>query len=323
MAMSTVVGISVATTWIVSLEGGLPPSVRVSDVDGASSTPDGGSPHTGAPATDGTGTPPALAGRGSPQQSAASRDRSPSRPGPSVTASVRRAPSAGATPLAPTGPAPSANRPSWSTAGTARTGGTGTDGSPAPDGTADADGATTAPGGGATVDGVPGAGSPAPAGTGGLTGGTAPAPAAGGEAPDSTPAVTGLAPAGDDDEGLHGSASADTADPYASRDSLVLTVDENVTALEVEVRVERTGGTEDGGAWTTMPGVSATVERAGNALVYRFTLQPRATVPPGRYSFTVQYAHRGGRHDPSGDTWLASAFGVDQPRAVAVRGSFG
>jgi hypothetical protein len=131
-----------------------------------------------------------------------------------------------------------------------------------------------------------------------------------------------LTPAGPGDEGLHGVASAGTAGPYVSRDSLDLAVDETLTAVEVEVRVEGSGGVLNGGAWTSMPGVQIRTERHGDALVYRFTLGHGETVRPGRYTFTVQYSHLEGSHDAGADTWLASAFGVDHPRAVAVRGRF-
>ncbi|MGA5703583.1 hypothetical protein [Peterkaempfera bronchialis] len=316
VAMSTVVGISVATTWIVSVQGSLPPSIRISDVNGApgdDGTP-AGTPGTTPSATGDTETPSVLAGRGSPLQSAASRDRSPGWTAPSPS-------SAGTQTASPLGPfdatrpttSPSTRQPSSTQQPTAQQPATQ---SPAPHYPAPHYPATQpAPspsashsvrpaGGTATTPAVPG-------------GGTAPTPS--GDAPEPSPTVE-LAPA--DDLALHGLASADTANPYSSRASLELTVDEPLTALEVELRVDRSGGVADGGAWTTMPGVAVTVESAGDALVYRFALEPAQTALPGRYSFAVQYDHRGGPHNAAGDTWLASAFGVDHPRAVAARGRF-
>jgi hypothetical protein len=122
------------------------------------------------------------------------------------------------------------------------------------------------------------------------------------------------------DEGLHGKASAHRGDPD-TRDRLLLTVDEPLTALEVEVRVG-SAGAADAGAWTTMPGTTATVERRDRALVYRFTLGPGEAVQPGSYTFTVQYADPG-EHDPAPDTWVASAFTIVHPHAVTARGQFG
>ncbi|WP_377268885.1 hypothetical protein [Peterkaempfera sp. SMS 1(5)a] len=304
MAMSTVVGISVATTWIISVQGSLPPSVRISDVNSAPSTPgdsdpDGGSPDADPSTTAGTGTPQALAGRGSPQQSAASRDRAPA----GSLGSAR--PTAAATP--PGGSVFDATRPTPGAPGTTAAAG-------APGAAVPSPGADVRPGDGPAAGKSrgprPGAptGTPSGSPTGAATGGS------------EEPAAIELTPSGD--EGLHGWASADTANPYASRDSLDLAVDETLTAVEVEVRVERSGGAANCGAWTDMPGAEVTVELDHDTLVYRFTLRHGRTVHPGHYSFAVQYSHRDGIHDAAGDTWLASAFGVDHPRAVAVRGRF-
>ncbi|MFJ6215742.1 hypothetical protein ACIQGZ_20785 [Streptomyces sp. NPDC092296] len=267
MAMSTVVGISVATTWIVSVQGGMQPSLRVSDL-GSSSAPDASGPDgvpDGEPPTDDTGTPPALAGRGGTRESAASRGRGSSG-GPVATASTASTPRSDRT-------------------------------------------ASPAEGGRATGTASPqSSGTTAPATPGSSLGGARPSSGT---------------PVADSDQALHGTATVDTADPYASRNSLLLTVDESLTALEVEVRVERSAAATDSGAWSTMPGVTVSVERSAAALVYRFALQSGGTVPPGQYSFTVQYSHPNGAHDTARDSWLASAFGVDHPRAVAVRGDFG
>lgn len=292
VAMSTVVGISVATTWIISVQGGLPPSVRISDVNSAPSTPGDGDPDEDAP---GTGTPPALAGRGSPQQSAASRDVTSARP-PRLPLPSARATSSTGSGLDATRPTPTASGSGASPSASGASAGSGVSATPPATGAA-------------TASGAPGATAPA---TGGSEAGSA--------GPASEPPQLELTPSGD--EGLHGVASADTANPYASQDSLDLTVDETLTAVEVEVRVERSGGVRNCGAWTSMPGVVLGVEQDGDALVYRFTLRHGETVPPGHYSFAVQYSHGEGAHDAGGDTWLASAFGVDHPRAVAVRGRF-
>ncbi len=72
-----------------------------------------------------------------------------------------------------------------------------------------------------------------------------------------------------------------------------------------------------------------TAQQERGTLVYRFTTPPGTDVRPGHYTFGVR-GTRPAATDPSAarksapaESWSASAFAIDQPRAVAALGGFG
>lgn len=82
-----------------------------------------------------------------------------------------------------------------------------------------------------------------------------------------------------------------------------------ITAAEVTIRIARTDGLADAGAWSTMPAAdyTVTVERDASALVYHFELNPGVRLIPGTYVFTAQYDHPAGDRNANDDAYLATA----------------
>ena len=109
--------------------------------------------------------------------------------------------------------------------------------------------------------------------------------------------------------------------PNWSQGNVTLRSTKKITALEVTVSVARTAGVASTGLWTTLPNQMVTMtmtERSGK-LVYRFELQPGATLAPGRYTFAVQYNHASKR-SPAADTFAVTATGGGEQ--ARTRGGF-
>ncbi|MFG2908183.1 hypothetical protein ACGF13_24345 [Kitasatospora sp. NPDC048286] len=162
----------------------------------------------------------------------------------------------------------------------------------------------------------------------------APLPAAG-EAPADTVDGNGNGPAGprpsaDTDQALTGAARLSPLGRDGLRHRLTLAVAEPVTAFQAEFRLapgESAPG--NGTAWTDLPGAVVTAQQERGTLVYRFTTPPGTDVRPGTYTFGVLGARPAA--DPSAgvrraapvEGWSVSAFALDHPRAVAALGTFG
>ncbi|GAA1070928.1 hypothetical protein [Kitasatospora arboriphila] len=276
VAMSTVVGISIATTWLLNEQQGVGRRPGMSNV--------GASPPL--PSQDGHGT-------GNTTPVAETVHTAPTAPTRSThTGSAPAAASGRPSAAASSGGAPSAGAPS---------------GSPSPSGSA-----TTGTAAGASPSPQPTDARPA-----------APEPAR----PDPTLSTGGPSP--DKPVGiepLSGRAGVELIGPAGTRHTLVLEVREPMTALQVELRLQRPAVLPGTAPWTSLPGVVTTVSQEHGVLVHRYTLRPGLDVEPGTYTFEVL-----GTRLPDGrsagtaqEVWSASAFvpyGRD-PRAVAVRGGF-
>ncbi|WP_327165363.1 hypothetical protein [Streptomyces zaomyceticus] len=125
-----------------------------------------------------------------------------------------------------------------------------------------------------------------------------------------------------------GARASGTVDPGSNRwwaqSDLALTTDEPVTGLTVELRIVRTPGVVSTGHWRTRPAedFTVTVTPEGRALVYRWTLKPGRTVPPGPHVFAGQYNHAEGVRDASADSYTVVLTGADGGRST-LGGSFG
>ncbi|MFE0646219.1 hypothetical protein ACFW2Y_32130 [Streptomyces sp. NPDC058877] len=119
-----------------------------------------------------------------------------------------------------------------------------------------------------------------------------------------------------------------TVDPGSNRwwaqSDLAVTTGSPVTGLTVELRIVRTSGVVSTGHWRTRPAedFTVTVTEEARALVYRWTLKPGRTVPPGPHAFAAQYDHAEGVRDASGDTYRVLLTGPDGGRTL-LRGGFG
>ncbi|MFI2609914.1 hypothetical protein [Kitasatospora sp. NPDC018619] len=333
MAMSTVVGISIATTLLLNEQQGIGRRAGVARVG-----------TTPPPTTDATDEAEAVSTR-TPTDEPSS---APAAGRPSAHPSVHRPahPTVAATPPAPRPPGP----------GVPQTGGQASAGRDAP-----APGTQLA----GTEAGVPAPAGPSPSPSGSGRPASAKQPGYGTAATGQSPNTPGLGADGpgrpvpppaalpdpddatdvspdtdqaDDADGADDSADTDRAlagsggvSPLGRdglRHRLALATTEPVTAFQAEFRlVPGESAAGPGSAWTDLPGAVVTVQQERGTLVYRFTTPPGTDVRPGHYTFGVRGVRPAA--DPSAarkpapaESWSVSAFALDRPRAVAALGGF-
>jgi hypothetical protein len=105
-----------------------------------------------------------------------------------------------------------------------------------------------------------------------------------------------------------GSIDPDSGDTQGAS-IVTLKTTEELTALEVVIRVARTDGLVSRGGTKQAPGgsVSTAVTEEPGAFLYRFTLSPADSLAPGTYTFTAKYTHPSGGRNAGGDTYRAIA----------------
>ncbi|WP_371479083.1 hypothetical protein [Kitasatospora sp. NBC_00315] len=344
MAMSTVVGISIATTWLLneqqsvgrrtgfaSVGASPPPSpaaerqpdTRIDSHGGAPGDARGSAapfraagPADSAPGSRGSGrTPPPAAA--APTASPAAVPPTPAGPGQGVTGTRPTTP---CEPAAGPSAAPGPVVPSPVV--------------PTPLPAADAPPPSLVPASLASAA----AGKPSVAPT------PAAQPPAAGITPVPQPLATHLpvAERPADAAALSGTATHQSLGRDGARHVLGLTVTEPLTALEAEFRLNPSEVAPGATAWTDLAGAVMTASSEDGVLVYRFTSPAGTDVRPGDYTFGVRRVPSGGTgRAVTGDTvaavgdddragartptesWTASAFGILTPRAVAALGDFG
>lgn len=111
--------------------------------------------------------------------------------------------------------------------------------------------------------------------------------------------------------------------PHRGRHVLTLTVRRPLTTLQVTVRVARSRRTFPAGSWTSLPGshVRSGTDLTADAIVYRHTLLPGRTLPPGEYVIVARY-RSGGPHDPARDTFAVTARAAGADGSATIRGRF-
>lgn len=335
MAMSTVVGISIATTLLINEQQRVGADARMASARVTPLTPDltaspsamlsasaSGGAAKRSPAPNGR-TPGAFIGPGRPAGSG-----TPTGPAAAPTGRLALAePTAG--PLGPVTSTPSAS-PSPSASVSA---------SPDPSASAPASAGTT-PKPGATR-------APSPSFSPGLVlaaplPDTSVADSAAASAPVITPAPTAAAPAPAPPSApvpVPLPASEALSNPVATiapahgrgnaavglQRVLKLTVTAPLAAFEVDIRLDATDTAAASAlAWSTLPGTQVSLEQDDDgSVLYRFTPAPGEDVQPGDYSFVVQDAAPAAAPEATdADSWTASGFALDDPRAVAARGTF-
>ncbi|MFJ9442714.1 hypothetical protein ACIRRH_12680 [Kitasatospora sp. NPDC101235] len=328
MAMSTVVGISIATTLLLNEQQGIGRRAGVARVG---TTP---------PPTPGT-TDRAEAVSAQTPTDGPSSGASPGHPTAGRPSSHVSAHPSGAAPVAVSPPAPRPAGP-----GAPQTGGQTSAGQDAPaPGTqlAGTEAGVPAPAGPSPSPSVPAPGTGQPGYAPPASGQTPnapglrpdmparPAPPPAANVPETdTPAAPAKGTDPDADHALSGAALVCPLGRDGLRHQLTLTVAEPVTAFQAEFRLapgESAPGT--GSAWTDLPGAVVTAQQERGTLVYRFTTPPGVDVRPGHYTFGVRGARPAA--DPSAvvrkpapaESWSVSAFALDRPRAVAALGGFG
>ncbi|MFI8083565.1 hypothetical protein ACIF6L_22535 [Kitasatospora sp. NPDC086009] len=302
MAMSTVVGISIATTWLLHEQQGVGRRAGVAQV--GSSPP----PTPGADRADAASAPDSSQAPAAPLPSG----RPTVRPaGPATSESHASHPPVSGVP-APRSPAPGSAVP----LAEGRTGGRSASDTPSsqalgPSPQQDGLTAATAP---PPTDG-PSYQRPEPVESGQPLAARSPeppkplAPAPGAQDPTTVPKdpTGGTAPGPGDpddtvDHALTGAALVQSLGRDGTRHVLTLTVTEPLTALQAELRLapdaaapggpapDATAATAPSGtAWTDLAGAVVTTHHERGTLVYRFTTPPGTDVPPGRYTFGVRH----------------------------------
>ncbi|GAB3647403.1 hypothetical protein [Glycomyces tarimensis] len=96
---------------------------------------------------------------------------------------------------------------------------------------------------------------------------------------------------------------------YWSEAKLVMTTEEPLTELTVEVYIVNAVDLQTTGSWTTAEhyfGPPEVIEEDGY-LIYRWTLTDGRTVEPGEYTFAGQHNHTNGIRDAAGDYFVFEA----------------
>ncbi|MEU8892338.1 hypothetical protein [Streptomyces sp. NPDC048442] len=96
-----------------------------------------------------------------------------------------------------------------------------------------------------------------------------------------------------------------------------------LTALTVELRIARTQGVANTGAWISLPAEDFTtgIRTEKGVLVYRWTLKQGRTVPAGEFRAAGQYNHAQGARDARRDRYTVTTTTADG-RKESVRGDF-
>jgi hypothetical protein len=115
----------------------------------------------------------------------------------------------------------------------------------------------------------------------------------------------------------------DALGPTGTRHTLRLDLDEAMTALQVEFRLNRPAALPGSTPATDLPGAVVTIALERDTLVYRFTTPADLPLRPGSYTFTMTGATaQPGTAPAAPETWTASAFALPTSRALAARGTF-
>jgi hypothetical protein len=115
---------------------------------------------------------------------------------------------------------------------------------------------------------------------------------------------------------LRSDGSITAAGTGASASTVALVARADLTELDLTIRVALTPGLTERGSSNDVAadGVTATVERLPDALLYRFVLREGVTLPAGTYRFTARYGHDGVTRDAAGDTYEAFTADADRKR---------
>ena len=355
MAMSTVVGLSIATTWLLNEQqavGRRAGFAAVGATPPPSPRPDDQHPSRNNAAPDATATPSVRASgasSGTPGSRSGERTTPPAAP-PAASPSPSAAP---ATTPPPATESPAATAAPSTAAATAAP----TMAAPTPETPARPEIAALCPeAGAATPSAAPTApGVPLPLAQPPLTQSAATGTGTGTTGVQSAPHQSTL------DKALTGAATVERLGLDGTRYILGLTVTEPLTALQAEFRLSPAEIAPGTTAWTNLAGAEMTMSQEQGALVYRFAAPAGADVRPGNYTFGVRgflpAAAKPTAAEPSTakpataqpttaqpttaeasaaatpapvkasatarpTAWTASAFVILNPRAVAAIGAF-
>ncbi len=109
---------------------------------------------------------------------------------------------------------------------------------------------------------------------------------------------------------------------YWTQSNLVLENEDQLTAVTVELKVAVGAGVVDTGSYSTNNSrfTEAAVSEEGGFLVYRWSLQDGAVLPPGEYQFASQFTHDSARN-ADGDSYTITATNASGEDA-AYNGGF-
>ncbi|MGW1533355.1 hypothetical protein [Streptomyces aureus] len=118
-----------------------------------------------------------------------------------------------------------------------------------------------------------------------------------------------------------------SVDPHGNefwaQSDVTLKTSEQLTSLTVTLKVRRTEGVRDTGAWRSLPEAdfTTTVDERDGFLVYTWALEPGRTVWPGEWVFAGQYDHARGGRDAKDDGYTVTATAKNGEQA-SVSGDF-
>jgi hypothetical protein len=96
--------------------------------------------------------------------------------------------------------------------------------------------------------------------------------------------------------------------PSWTQGNLTLTTTEEITALDVTIRIARTPGVADTGHWSSIPVemMTSNLTSTDGELIYRFTLNPGGRLAPGSYVFAAQFNHSTDPRPSTDDSYEAT-----------------
>jgi hypothetical protein len=122
-----------------------------------------------------------------------------------------------------------------------------------------------------------------------------------------------------DTQVVKGSMSSTSSIVEAGHSQVVITAGADLTEFDLMIRVPLTPGLTPGAGTSDVPGVSVSVEKRADALIYRYLLGAGRTIPAGTYVFDARYG--GGERNAAEDTYESYATSVERKR-IHLYGNF-
>jgi hypothetical protein len=111
------------------------------------------------------------------------------------------------------------------------------------------------------------------------------------------------------------------SDDFFEQNNVVLTTQQELTSLTVELRIAVVHGETYHQSFTTASQTQVQTSVEGGFLVFRWTLTSGQTIPSGSYTFAGQFTHDEGEGGTEGDSYTVTA-GFTSGSPVTVAGHF-
>lgn len=134
-----------------------------------------------------------------------------------------------------------------------------------------------------------------------------------------TPAASPVRGHPGDTQVVKGSMSSTSSIAGTGHSQVVITAGADLTEFDLMIRVPLTPGLTPGAGTSDVPGVTVTVEKRADALIYRYLLGAGKTITAGTYVFDARYG--GPARDAAEDTYESYATSVERKR-IHLYGNF-